>query len=102
VIGYRKILNALKQKPKYKTMAMELLEKQDLTPHEGPKDDPAHPAVYPTGNLPEKPLGVVEGKIWDLIVHRFFAVFGEDALKQSLKAELNVTTTGFLCVDYGY
>jgi DNA topoisomerase-1 len=95
VIGYRKIISALKQKPKYKTVASELLEKQDLKPHEGIKDDPAHPAVYPTGSLPEKPLGVVETKIWDLIVHRFFAVFGDDALKESLKVELNVNDHRF-------
>jgi DNA topoisomerase-1 len=95
VIGYKKILNALKQKRRYNKLAQKLLEKKQLKPREGTKDDPAHPAIYPTGKLPEKPLGTPEKRVWDLIVRRFLAVFGEDALKESLKVSLDVNGYSF-------
>ncbi len=49
-----------------------------LKPVEGPKTDPAHPAIYPTGI---KPTGLksYEQKIYDLIVRRFLAVFAPPA-----------------------
>jgi DNA topoisomerase-1 len=90
IIDYKKILNSLKRKRAYKKLASRLLEKKELKPREGAKEDPAHPAVYPTGNLPEKPLGIAEKRILDLIVRRFMAVFGEEAIKESLKVHLDV------------
>jgi len=48
-----------------------------------------------TGNLPEKPLGVPERKVWDLIVRRFMAVFGEPALKESVKVRLEMNGHSF-------
>ena len=95
IIDYKKILNSLKRKPAYKKLASKLLEKEELKPREGAKEDPAHPAVYPTGKLPEKPLGIPEKRVWDLIVRRFMAVFGDDALKESLKARLEVNDHNF-------
>ncbi|PVX25987.1 MAG: DNA topoisomerase I [Candidatus Bathyarchaeum sp.] len=95
IIQYRKILNSLKTKREYKKLASTLLETQELKPREGAKDDPAHPAVYPTGNLPEKPLSSPEKRVWDLIVRRFMAVFGDDALKESIKVRLELNNHGF-------
>ncbi len=95
IIDYRKILNLLKRKPEYKMLTSRLLEKEELKPREGIKDDPAHPAIYPTGKLPEKFLKVSERRVWDLIVRRFMSVFGEPALKQSIKARLEVNNHGF-------
>jgi len=95
IIDYKEILSSLKRKPAYSKLASKLLEKEELKPREGAKEDPAHPAVYPTGNLPEKPLGIPEKRIWDLVVRRFMAVFGEEALKESLKVRLDVNGHGF-------
>jgi len=95
IIDYRKILNSLKRQSGYKRLASKLLKKEELKPREGAKQDPAHPAVYPTGNLPEKPLGIPEKRVWDLIVRRFMAVFGEEALKESLKVRLEVNNNAF-------
>ncbi|MDH5461780.1 MAG: DNA topoisomerase I, partial [Candidatus Bathyarchaeota archaeon] len=67
-INYRAILKALSKKPTYKKMASKLLKEEELKPREGKKEDPAHPAVYPTGNLPERALSDQEKKIWDLVV----------------------------------
>jgi DNA topoisomerase-1 len=96
IIDYKKILNSLKRKTSYKKLASELLERETLRPREGAKEDPAHPAVYPTGNLPEKPLGIPERRVWDLVVRRFMAVFGGEALNESLKVRLEVNGHGFM------
>jgi DNA topoisomerase-1 len=95
IIGYKKILSSLKRKREYNKFASKLLDKKELKPRDGSKEDPAHPAVYPTGNLPEKPLGAPEKRVWDLVVRRFMAVFGEDALKESLKVRLDVNGHSF-------
>jgi len=89
-INYRKILQGLSKVPKYKKLTAELLGKPELVPKEGKKEDPAHPAIYPTGNLPERELDESEKRIWDLVVRRFMAVFAEPAIKQSMKVTINV------------
>jgi DNA topoisomerase-1 len=90
VIGYKDILSRLSREPTYQKLTAELLEKGDLRPREGPKEDPAHPAVYPTGNTHARVLDESERRIWDLVVRRFMAVFGEPGVKQSMKASINV------------
>ena len=95
IIDYKKILSALSREPAYKKLASKLLEKEELKPREGAKEDPAHPAVYPTGNLPERTLSEPEKKVWDLVVKRFMTVFGETAIKQSVKVRLEVNSHNF-------
>lgn len=90
VINYRDILSSLSRERSYKKLALSLLQKTNLKPHEGKKEDPAHPAVYPTGTLPERRLSGPEKRIFDLVVRRFMAVFGEPAVKQSMKAAIEV------------
>ncbi len=89
-INYRQILKGLAKIPKYKRLTGELLKKSELVPKEGKKEDPAHPAIYPTGNLPERELDESEKRLWDLVVRRFMAVFGEPAIKQSMKVTVDV------------
>jgi len=89
-INYEAILKSLSGASEYKKLASELLAKKELKPNEGKKEDPAHPAIYPTGNLPERVLEEPERRIWDLVVRRFMAVFGEPAIRQSLKVCINV------------
>jgi len=89
-INYEAILKNLNKVPEYKKLTAELLAKQELKPREGKKEDSAHPAVYPTGNLPERVLDDSERNIWDLVVRRFMAVFGEPAVRQSMKVCINV------------
>ncbi|MBX5327010.1 MAG: DNA topoisomerase I [Candidatus Bathyarchaeia archaeon] len=89
-IGYRQILNGLKREKTYGNLAQDLLAKETLKPNERKQEDPAHPAIYPTGNLPDRQLDVSERRIWDLIVRRFMAVFGEPALKQDMRVSVAV------------
>lgn len=95
IINYRKILYSLKNQSGHKRLASKLLKMKVLRPKEGKKQDPAHPAVYPTGNLPERPLKTAKKKVLDLIIRRFMSVFGEDALKASIKVCINVNGHSF-------
>ena len=93
-INYQSILRNLSRVREYRRFTAELLAKPVLKPYEGSKEDPAHPAIYPTGNLPERPLNKSERSIWDLIVRRFMALFGEPAIKQNVKVSIN--SNGYL------
>ena len=99
-IGYQTILKKLGKAPVYQKLANKLLAQPTLKPNEGKKFDPAHPAIYPTGNLPEKPLDAAEKNIFDLIVRRFMAVFGEPALKQSIKVTISINGNRFFFNGY--
>jgi DNA topoisomerase-1 len=69
-IGYEAILKNLSRMREFTQLAGELLAKPELKPVEGKKMDPAHPAIYPTGKLPEKPLVGAERNVWNLVVKR--------------------------------
>jgi DNA topoisomerase-1 len=99
-IGYKAILGKLGKSPLYQRLAQKLLAQPTLKPNEGAKFDPAHPAIYPTGNIPEKALDTAEKNIYDLVVKRFLAVFGEPALKQSVKVSVDINRHLFFMVGY--
>lgn len=92
-IDYQEVLRGLSQLAPYRPFATTLLS-GTLVPHEGRKEDPAHPAVYPTGATPRS-LEAREQKIFDLVVRRFLATFGQTATKQSDKATIKVGKHAF-------
>jgi DNA topoisomerase-1 len=94
-IGYRAILKQLGRTREYAKLTAELLAKPALKPTEGKKEDPAHPAIYPTGNLPERALYSAERNIWDLVVRRFMAVFGEPSILQSVTVTISINGNRF-------
>jgi DNA topoisomerase-1 len=94
-IGYETILKKLGKTREYHALAAELLAKPELKPNEGKMEDPAHPAIYPTGNLPERVLDSAEKNIWNLVVRRFMATFGEPAAQQTVKVTINIEGHGF-------
>ena len=84
-IDYKKILNKLSKKFPEETS---FLLKKTLKPTEGSKTDPAHPAIYPTGELPKS----LEGKassLYELIVRRFFVCFGDPATRETATYEID-------------
>ncbi len=94
-IGYQDILKNLSRDPAYTKHTAELLSKPDLKPNEGKKEDSAHPAIYPTGNLPQKPLDAQSKDVFDLVVKRFFAVFGDAAIRQNVTVTVNLNGYAF-------
>jgi len=99
IINYNEILTSLSKREDYRKLASELLAQKTLQPNEGRKEDPAHPAIYPTGLIAERPLDESEQKLYDLVVRRFMAVFGEPALKQTMNIAIDVE--GYLFHLYG-
>ncbi|MBU1199662.1 MAG: DNA topoisomerase I [Nanoarchaeota archaeon] len=95
-INYKKILNALaKSNAEYKLKVDTVLGFKILKPNEGKKSDPAHPAIYPTG-LKAKELSEREAKIYDLIVKRFFATFGESAVRETINLKIDIKSEIFV------
>jgi len=88
-IGYAKILKALAKQENYAELANQLLKLKTLTPNNGKKTDPAHPAIFPTGLEPKSLSGRV-GKVYDIIVKRFMSTFGEPAKRETVTLELDV------------
>ena len=94
-IGFEEIMKGLDQIQNYQSSVRALLAGR-LAPHEGKNEDPAHPAVYPTGTVPKRNLSPQEQNLFDLIVRRFLATFGEMATKQSDKATIKIGQRIFL------
>jgi DNA topoisomerase-1 len=88
-IRYRDILLGLGKISEYSVPIEELL-KGELRPREGEKFDSAHPAIYPTGEIPRRPLSAWEGRLFDLIVRRFLDCFANDAIRERVSAEIKV------------
>ncbi len=93
-IGYKKILTLLQKQGSYKSLCVDLLKKA-LKPNNGKKKDPAHPAIFPTGEVP-RGLDGQEKKLYDLIVRRFMSTFGEAAVRETVNVEVDVEKEKFL------
>ena len=89
-IGYREILEGLSKFGDYRKEISKIFAAPRLAPYQGGKEDPAHPAIYPTGTLPIRRSDPREQKLLELIIRRFLATFGEDARRQSIKATIRV------------
>ncbi len=93
-LGFKNILQSIVKQSKYRELANQLLQKDKLFPRQGKKEDPAHPAIYPTGEV--KFLKPREAKIYDLIVKRFFACFGDIAKRETVTIHIDVNTEMFV------
>ncbi|MGQ9680298.1 MAG: DNA topoisomerase I [Candidatus Bathyarchaeia archaeon] len=93
-INIRQILSGLSMKKDYYEHALNLLNKPSLAPRNGLKEDPAHPAIYPTGNLPGS-LKILEYKIFDLISRRFMSTFEDPAIKEDIMVLIDVNGYSF-------
>ena len=74
----------------YSEISLKLLANKALKPNEGKETDPAHPAIYPTGQKPKQNLEDTELKLLDLIIRRFFSSFGEEASSSQTTVTITV------------
>jgi len=86
-IGYDKILKKLP-----KGLTKFITKKQ---PVEGAKNDPAHPAVYPTGEPLHPKADDDQEKIYDLIVRRFINCFCDEAIIETKTLKVTVEKKSF-------
>ena len=99
-IGYSKIISKLLSQSQYCLFSESLKEgKRRQYPIQGFKEDPAHPAIYPTGVTPKGDIQGIYGKVYDLIVRRFLAAFSEDAKLRDLRAIFDVRGYHFISTD---
>jgi len=91
-INYKKIISGLSKigGGNYASLITALFTRDHLSPNEGSKTDPAHPAIYPTGESPKGKLEAVELKLFDLIIRRFLATFGDPAMGQNTTVSILV------------
>src|SRR3989344_5748266 len=82
------------KQPAFQKLAEELLSKPNLTPNEGMKTDPAHPAIYPTG-LPFNGSGKSKD-LYELIVRRFLATFSDPPKRETITAVIDVNKEEFI------
>lgn len=107
-LGYEKLLKELLRHPYYKPLAEEILTYKPLKPNNGTKKDPAHPAIHPTGILPdETKLKPRELKIYDLVVRRFLATFAKPATRETNRITFEVKEEPFIAkgtrtIDQGW
>jgi len=94
-IDFEAILKNLNRVPEFRKLTAELLAKSGLSPREGQREDPAHPAIYPTGEMPRRALDNSERNVWTLVARRFMAVFAQPAIKQSMKVDIDVNGNHF-------
>lgn len=93
-LGLARIIDKLSSNPEYAPHAKILLEKKWFRPREGKKEDPAHPAIHPTGMAPGK-LSEQEKKLYDLIVRRFLSCFAPPAKIAVTKIKARAGGEGF-------
>ena len=104
-IGYKNILTELSKNQNYGHLAKRLMQ-GPLKPNEGKKTDDAHPAIYPTGVMPEG-LDDRDAKIYDLVVKRFLAVFAPYAKRETNHLNIDVNgetfvTKGTVTIEKGW
>ena len=96
-LNLRRIIEMVGSQKKYAEICKSILKKRNVKPREGKKDDEAHPAIHPTGELP-KNLSKNEKKIYDLIVRRFLSCFMPPAIKIVEKVYFNASNHIFIAV----
>ena len=93
--NWQNIISKLSNYPDFSQEAQMVLSQPELKPHEGKKDDPAHKAIHPTGEIPSQ-LSPDEYNIYVLVGRRFLASFYEPAEVLSVKVEFEVEGEKFI------
>ena len=104
-----KILRKLTHHPSLGQLTNKLLSdpKKRSFPWQGPSEDPAHPAIFPTGEVPKKFLSDPEKKIFELIMRRFLNTFAPDAIFEREAFSLDIACNEFrseggIVIDRGW
>jgi DNA topoisomerase-1 len=93
-LGLKVIIEKLRGQKDYLALCGKLLARGKFVPKEGEKEDMAHPAIFPTGQVPAK-LTPYQRNVYDLIVRRFLATFADAALRERITAVIDVNGEKF-------
>jgi DNA topoisomerase-1 len=104
-LGLQRIIKELSKNARYNLLADELIKKNRYKPHEGRKEDPAHPAIFPTGGAGN--VDEAGEKVYDLIVKRFLSCFAEWAKRERNRVDVlfgteRYTASGIRTLEQGW
>jgi len=88
-IDVKEILVKLGENTQYEGDVTTLTAQKWIKPRQGKKDDPAHPAIHPTGNKPGR-LKPEELNVYDLVVRRFLASLGMPSVRSRSTVDIDV------------
>lgn len=88
-IDVREILGKLGENMRYEGDVSTLIDQKRFKPRHGKKDDPAHPAIHPTGNKPGR-LKPEELNVYDLVVRRFLVSLGKPFIRSRSTVDIDV------------
>lgn len=92
---HSKIISDLMRQKKYKLLAqLTLREAKKRKPKQGTKEDPAHPAIAPTGQAPQNASEDAK-KVYELIIKRYFATFGAEVKLEKTSATITIGEVKF-------
>ena len=94
-LNLKRIIESLSKVGQYGESARALLSENRTVPLEGKKEDPAHPAIHPTGYY--RQLGEREMKLYDLIAKRFLSCFGKQAKREAQRVEILAGGEKYAC-----
>ncbi len=101
-LDYGRLLSKMGTMPEYSQSVEMVLSRDNLRPPtQGLEVDPAHPAIYPTGETARRPLAADERALFGLVVRRFISCFGEDAVEEMVSVEILVGANKFLAEAKG-
>ncbi len=86
-INLHKIISDLSSNPEYAQLTKKIESEKWFKPVQGKKEDPAHPAIHPTGQHGR--LDAQEKNLYDLIVRRFLAAFAPAAARERVRVEVD-------------
>jgi DNA topoisomerase I len=86
-INLHKIISDLSSNPEYAPLAKKIESEKWFKPVQGKKEDPAHPAIHPTGQHGR--FDAQEKNLYDLIVRRFLAAFAPAAARERVRVEVD-------------
>jgi DNA topoisomerase-1 len=88
-INLPSILSKIAENEDYAKDAKTIINNKWFRIFQGKKEDPAHPAIHPTGFKPKTKLEKDESKLYDLIVRRFLSAFAPAAEKELTTVEVD-------------
>ncbi len=91
-LDHNTIISKLIERRPYKEYSTLVLPISKGRPIVGSKRDPAHPAIFPTGEKNSRKLSPQEYKILDLIIRRYLATLAPDALEEQTQVVLDIAS----------
>ena len=101
-LDFREILESLGTSSEFGDMAKGLLAKASLKPSRGKKLTTDHPPIHPVQFVPKSKLSPQEWRLYEMVVRRFLATLGEDAILERIKLLIDINTEPFVARGQRY